>query len=554
MTFKIDTAIDEQINNTIACPNLGFCIYNWLTPDLRIKLIDIHKTNYKTGFKHFLQGLRYEYGIEIEIDLQKALEYYTLGSEENDSYALYRLYTIHRIESIKFNINNRNKQFEMYYLFKSMAFSDSAIFFNNDTIYNMDIVYEIAVHLDVDDPQLDKTNQLFIYMKPKIKSEEELRFVEAMVLIKFNTTEDDLTIGISILHDLADNSKYLEAAYKLACMYSKSLDKYIKQKDSTEADKYFQICYKNKYFKSYNDYGVFLFNENRLDEAYTILKEGYEQGNHRCIFLFYDLFMSKFEFKECEIKKLVDILDLILIDILTGNVFSIFEYFYVRKTLKKHFNITNLDPKYEEEIINTINNVFKEPKVLEQNFSKGIVETEFLLSYGFLNYIGVCGTLDYDLALKFLKESFIKSENHSYKRFCYSYIFKIKNKKFKNSIDGEKKIAKTKEKLFKIYHEYLDKGSLDDFSSSYFYFIAKIFENGWGTKLDLLASYCFYYHASKAKTKYLATGSIISYYRRYKAKNKILQENYIKISKECDEYKIKQLSKVDDDENVLHLL
>src|SRR5690242_6790079 len=102
----------------------------------------------------------------------------------------------------------------MYNLLKSMAYSDCAIFFNNDTLYNIDIVYEIALILDLDDPYLDKTNKLFIDMKPYIKDEHELRFVEALTLIKFNGNEDDVVIGMSILQDLADNSSYTEAIYK----------------------------------------------------------------------------------------------------------------------------------------------------------------------------------------------------------------------------------------------------------------------------------------------------------------------------------------------------
>ncbi len=56
--------------------------------------------------------------------------------------------------------------------------------------------------------------------------------------------------------------------------------------------------------------------------------------------------------------------------------------------------------------------------------------------------------------------------------------------------------------------------------------MGKTFENSWGCKQDLITAYCYYIHGKDAKIKSLGTGSVISYYRRFKSSKKIESKKY----------------------------
>ena len=92
----------------------------------------------------------------------------------------------------------------------------------------------------------------------------------------------------------------------------------------------------------------------------------------------------------------------------------------------------------------------------------------------------------------------------------------------------EKKLLKSGKKLFDLYNISLQEGNLNDFSSSFYYYLAKLYEKGIGTKKDNYYAYIYYYQATQPPIKYLGTGSIISYYRKYKT-DKILLTNQFKM-------------------------
>jgi TPR repeat protein len=528
--YEIDEDAEKRIDERCPTPHWGNCLFNWLTPKLRELLYKVMADSPKTPYYTFLKGVRFEYGIDIEVDVKKAVECYMEAAKLYDGYALYKVYTMYRKDSVLLGLT-RDKNMEMYYLIKSMAYSDAVVFFNNDTLYNVDILCEIATHLEELDPNLDKLYNLISDMKYKV-DDCEIRFIEAMTLIKFNTSDEEIEFGLTILKDLAENQGYLEAIYKLACFHAKPYDRFIKDRDSDIAMKYFQILEKNCFYKAYNDYGLFLYQEGMSEKCLDILKQGIDNGNFRCYFLYYDCFLSQFDFMHVNIKELVNLLNFVCRDLVTGNVFSFFEYFYTCKILEKHYGVTDIDKTYEAEFLKIINNVYSDRSILSNNFANGIVETEFLLSLGFVYYIGIDGKKNFEIAEKLLKESFNMSANFSYKRFCYSYIFKIRLKL--NKGEHDLKLEKTKQKMYKIYMESLENTKLEDFSSSYFYFLAKIYEYGWGCKKDDLSAYCYYLHGSTAKVKHLGTGTIIAYFRRHKASLKLSQMKFKAITADIE--------------------
>ena len=348
-----------------------------------------------------------------------------------------------------------------------------------------------------------------------------------------------------------------------------------------------------------------------------------EKGNFRCNFIYYDLFLTLLDMEKDYIK-LIDLSEVLVSDIIMGNVFSIFDLFFKRKILIKHFKLPEekLNNEYLHDLLEITKNCLYNKEMILRSFSGTIVFTELLLSHGFLNYCGAYGEKDYKLAEDCLKKSFKTSNNLSYKRFCYSYIFKIRmkclgleiNKKHENLkylnntneleekinkenfeekkisenlnetekflkledlkdnkgneiitqeklgnkllnyeklIVASEKINKTKNKLFKIYNDSLTNGKIEDFSSSYFYFMGKINENGWGCKKDDIYVYCYYHHGENAKIQSLGTGSIISYYRKYKSTKKLIQNKYLELLNSLNDLK-KKIS-LEQDEKVCYI-
>ena len=62
--------------------------------------------------------------------------------------------------------------------------------------------------------------------------------------------------------------------------------------DKSEKDKIkniFENLIKEKYYKACLDYGRFLLEEKKFDEAKNILKLGYENGQHFCLGEYFNL-------------------------------------------------------------------------------------------------------------------------------------------------------------------------------------------------------------------------------------------------------------------------
>lgn len=555
MNFTINIENDEKILSKFPAPNMGDLIFNWLSPNLRQKLYEINQSNYNKGYVDYLMGVRYEYGIDMEIDLNRALEYYYKAADENEPLSLYKLYTIHKCENEKFKIN-RDKNYEMFYLFKSFAYSEISISTGKSYAHIIDVILELATILDIEDPLLEKSNTLFINMKYKVKNPAEVKYVEAMTLIKFNLNEDDISIGISMLHDLADNDNYIDAIIRLACLYSNDNKEYIKNKDTKLSLKYFKIIEDSKVYKAYDDYGAFLYNESNIEKCKEILKEGTDKGNMRCYFLLYELVLIQFNFDTDNIYDLCDLLEIAIRDIINGNIFYLFEFFYLYRILTKRFKINSdnypkfaVYEKYKDELINMINTINNNKIYKTKIFKEGTFESEFLFTYGYTICTGLNGDIDTKTGLDYFKQSYKLASILTYKRFCYSYIFKLVKKNFlKDQTEELKaKLDKTKNKLFKIFYESLDQTPLHILSSSYFYYFAKLYHHGHGVKSDDIHAYCYYHLAAHKKPDMLGYGSIISFYRKYKASKILNEEKFIKLENELEAYKKKEISGNDDD-------
>ena len=149
--------------------------------------------------------------------------------------------------------------------------------------------------------------------------------------------------------------------------------------------------------------------------------------------------------------------------------------------------------------------------------------SEFHLSCGILYYYGVENNINIDLEKSLLKFqiSYDNSDSESYQRFCYSYINKIKqklyNNKNKNIVITIEEIADSKKKLFDLYKNSIKKEYIKLLSSSFYYYLSRLYEKKMGNSGDEIMEYICIKKATDISLISPGNGSIISYYRKYKA-------------------------------------
>ncbi len=324
---------------------------------------------------------------------------------------------------------------------------------------------------------------------------------------------------------------------------------------------YFEKCYENKYYKAYSDYSFLLYKDKNIKKCKEVLKEGMENGYPKNMFYYYDLVLTtipNFESLEC-IEVLKSLLDLLLKDLVCGNFFSIFEFIYLQNMIKKYYDPSFIGKtKFQEEIFNILNKLFGKNS-LPTSYKE--LEIEIILSLAYYNYIGFQGKRNFVISEMLFKKAFKLARNYSYKRFCYSYIFKIRKKRYnlalksldsifvkedydkcKNQVDVlRNKLTKTSIKMQNLYNDSFDSSKLNQYSSSYFYYLAKIYENGYGAEKNRIVAGHFYNLGYYFKPRNLGSGSIIAYHRKEKCRIILLKGIFKKMDEDIKEIKLKTL-------------
>ena len=222
-------------------------------------------------------------------------------------------------------------------------------------------------------------------------------------------------------------------------------------------------------------------------------------------------------------------------DIATDGPYSFFEYLYLRKICIKHWNLKELiDSKFNsftkdfasiifditcstlnEEEINT------KKELIASIYQRDDYFTEFHLSCGILYYYGIEDIINKNLEKSLLnfQISFDNSDSKSYKRFCYSYISRIKQKLYDinpKNISLEEK-EEVKKKLFDLYKNSIEKEYINILSSSFFYYFSRLYHKKYGNPGNEVMEYICLKKASSNSLKMPGNGTIISYYRKYKS-------------------------------------
>ena len=515
----------------------------------------------KSEYSTFFEGLNYEYGINNKNkDIQKAFEKYKEGAENKiDTMCMYKLYHIYKNDFTKFGMPKRNRIYEKFYLFKTFSFLNYNQMQRNSFLCNkFDIPLEVVFQFDLEDSNFQKYNTFLVYLKKYHKelniNIKDVTVIEAAFTFKFGSGQNiNLAIKylLSIIPEEKTNS--IKEPYDLEIYYKVAFYLY-HQKEYKTSDSYFKYILNSDYYRAFADYAIYLYvQQGEASKALILSKialdNGYFIGNN----IHYNIFFSSFNFENFHLnqdKKLIDYLksqlDLLVNNVVLDDIYSYFEYFYFLKLLKKYKydDLINEYAVYTKEFVEYILNItsnennneedndylmgdYNKMKIMEY-FQRNEYYSELNLVCGFLLYYGIDKIIerDYIKSLEKFKIAYDNTHSKSYKRFCYTYIYKVRKKlnekgiinpKTKSILISNNKLNKTKLKLFQMHKTSIEEDNISYLSSSFFYSIAKLFKNKIGNNGDPLLEYICLQRASEWDIDNLIQGSIICYYKRYKA-------------------------------------
>ena len=541
---------DEQVNQLYKkINNWAEIFYYGKTNLIKERFLNIIS---KSEYSKFFEALDYEYGINGKSkDIKLAFEIYKQRADNStDLLSMYKMYHIYKNEFNNFGFEKRNKILEKYYLFKCFAYLPKYQLDRNSFLLNrFNIPYEVKIIFYYEDKNRTKFDKLIKHLN-KYKDyysikKDDLLIIESSISFEYN---EEKKKSLELLNDLIKNNN-LEAIFKAGIFNLKE--------ENSKAEKFFELLIDKKYYRSFCDYAIYLYKEKKNSEkAIELLKMASQNGILRANYLYYDIFLSTIDFTKLEINNefknnLIILFNLLINDIVTDGVYSTFEYFYLRKLCIKHYNLKQFIESYftseTKDFIKTLmdktcqnlntEEIEAKKEIIQGIYKRDVYFPEFHLCCGLLYYYGVEDIINIDLgkSLSKFQISYDNGESKSYKRFCYSYISKIKeklNKKNPEYITGEEN-EKSKRLLFDLYNSSIEKDYIDILSPSFYYFLSRLYEKKWGNSGNELMEYICLKRASKNDNDRSTPGygTIICYYRKYKSKINLKKKGNLYILK-----------------------
>ena len=556
---KLYAINDKTLRCDERCKGL-YQIENWEEMFFHLKegkskerFIELIKNSEYSGF---LEGLNYEYGINnYPLNLEKAFQIYKdSANNKTDSMSMFRMYHIYKNDFNKFNIEKRNRILEKFYIFKCYSFLRYPIIDRDQNLCNrFNIPYEALIHFEEEDSNYSIFHNFIKFLNKNYKfydiNPSDLIIIESVIDYTLNNNEQYKNIAIKNLINLASQNN-LEALYKLTCFQNN-------EKKEKEKEKGFKILFNQGYYRSYIDYALFLNKKKRYKESLEVLEIARKNGMIHAGFLYYDILLDSTNFsllmneavnssfsKESEVYKLINIL---IDDILTESVYSFFEFIFFRKIIVKHYNLeqqfNNYFFDFTKEMVEFLikiaggTNESEKKKTIKKFFCNDGYFQELHLALGTLYFYGIKNLINVDI-MKSFRNIFLSykfSESKSYKRFCYFYIYRIRKKIYEdnkqnqdnqnifNIIKTDQDFKKTEKIIFDKYYSSINEDA-DILSSSYFYYLSRLYHKKIGNEGNKLLEYICLKRACEYKNNSPGAGSIISIYRRNKSK--IIFEKY----------------------------
>lgn len=546
---------DQKCSELYTIENWAETFYNLKEGKSKERFIEIIK---KSEYSPFFEGLNYEYGLNnCPKDLSKAFEIYkNAANNTTDSLSMFRMYHINKNDYEKFNISKRNRVLEKFYLFKCFSFLRYQVFSRRrDLFHRYDIWLELSIHFDEEDDNGFTVFEKFIkFLNTNYKlygiNQKDISLIDSVINYSMNKNSQKREQALKQLVSLASEDN-LEALYKLTCLDRTPNEIIVKEGR-------FKLLFDKGYYRSFIEYALFLYSQERFKEALNILKIARENGDIFAGNLYYGTILNTTDFSSLvnevsnskfKSSELCNLFQILIDDILTESVYGFFEFIFLRRVCIKHFNlekeINESFFEYTKEISNFLIKIVGETNInlKKKTFQKYFVDEFYFQELHFacsaLYFYGIKNVLEIDNKKAFdnliISYQSTDSNSKSYQRFLYSYFYKIRKRLFSQNDEkqndqnniyfvNEQKLKNTQKYLFNKFYDSINKNS-NNLSSSYYYYLSRLFHKKIGNNGNKFMEFACLEKACESRNDDPSLESIIGNYRRYKAK--ILKEKNI---------------------------
>ena len=524
--------------------------FKWKTPFLRQRMEYLMG---KSPHKLFFEGLKFEFGYRgIIPNKKKAYQIYKDGADNaNDVFCMYRIYMIHLRDYNKFNMY-RDRVEEKWYLFKCVAYSESAIIDKSDYLFQrIDPIYEAELHFALEDSKGEKFDRMLQLLSK---------------CPKYNFRKRDIILMQFCFHyvfNWLDQDNLLQEAEQL-CFVNNSqglnILAYISKK--LFYDKRLFELYINEAIRQGNntaslDYSKYLFEETlQKEKALEVALKGsntnYKCGRLYCTLLSYTIDYDKLRYDQLLQSTVVTSMEYLINCLVIDDIYATFEFFHLLKILIKHYGLErNLTERYKEfirEFAQFIESVIHRKDYVvncfgwTDSYSELVTVEVMYYCYKFCDSPTVSGILLEHSML----DVYESNTNLLNQQLYYYFVFKIRKYLAKNANNMRGKVEESEKQLVKISKRVYE----EHFSTapSTFYLLGRMHEKGYGVEKDEELAFSYYYITNQKKGKLNFFAPTFLSFRKYKAKKKIGSEYFKKIEEDFNNKMVKKF--VDDDDRI----
>jgi len=468
--FSSENEVIEKLKGFIQQPDYKKLFFDHLGPELK-KIYNNKKD--KVFIKNFLEACQYEFGFfGQKIDLSKAFSLYKKYADLRDYFCMYKMHVIYLSEFKKFNVSF-SRVLERIYLLKCLAYLPNYIYDWNIKIFEkIDVVYEIAEILDLEDNNLEKHQQfldlLYNQRDNYNLSENDVNLMKGVLLCYFYNEESDLhTISFCTLNSLIPKKDIdIDYAYYYSRNISIFFTNYLKLENiisDSEIEAFYKEIENKKLYEFYADYGNYLLNKknNANEEIIKLFLAGSKNGFIFCSFRAYQSLIDFYNFDEImqDYNKAVTLLDLLLDEIVFEKIalkqfillIGFFnQYSFFAEKINSNYLI------YAKEIYDYINRTIirkekeKEPFVEEEEYLYSIKGYFYYFGFKDIEKQNFQKAIEYlDKGSKITKQNYVQHLNEYFK-------YNIKHKLNKLKLISNDELLKAKKELIEIFYKNLN--------------------------------------------------------------------------------------------------
>ena len=326
--FSSESEIVEKLKGFAQKPDYKKIFFEHLGPELTKIFMDKKD---KIFFKNFFEASQYEYGFfGNEIDLPRAFSLYKKYADLNDVFCMYKMHVIYLCENEKFNVPF-SRVLEKIYIIKCLAYVPNYIYDWDIKLFEtIDVVYEMAQILDLEDGNLTKHQKFFdLLFEQKEKynlSENAINLMKGVFFCYFHDESEFHMISFCTMNSLIPNDE-LDLAYYYAknkCVFFNTYLKLENAISDSEIKKFYKDVETKKLYELYGDYGNYLLDQKtKANPEITKIfisaaKKGYLFNSFRA----YQCLIDYYDFDEImeDYNKAENILDYLLEEIVFENI------------------------------------------------------------------------------------------------------------------------------------------------------------------------------------------------------------------------------------------